>query len=67
MDSLKTPLGKFKIYEKVGAGSPIYRIFDKRKPTETVWNPSQGKISAVLTRILALRGLEECNNKTEAR
>ena len=59
--SFKTPLGRFRICEKIGEDAEAYTIFRSRIPDGT-WDPA-GAIEAdlVLTRILRLEGLDEDN------
>ena len=59
--SFKTPLGRFRICEKIGGEAETGTIFRSRIPDDT-WDPA-GAIDAdlVLTRILRLEGLDEDN------
>lgn len=59
----KTPLGKLRIYRKIGGSEPIYTIFESRKPVG-VWDPNTPPCGGVLTRIMWLDGLEEKNATT---
>lgn len=59
-DSMRTPLGKHEICEKIGAGIPIYGIFEKR-----CYNGISAKQlqqadtkDLITSRILRLKGLE---------
>ncbi len=63
---MKTPLGKFKIGEKIGAAAPSGTIFRSRTPLapDAVPPPID---DLVLTRILWLDGLEEHNANTRER
>jgi lipoprotein-anchoring transpeptidase ErfK/SrfK len=64
--SMKTPLGKFKIGEKIGDGVPINTVFRSRIPLA----PGDGSSASddlVLSRILWLDGLEEHNANTRER
>lgn len=64
--SMKTPLGRFKICEKIGGEFPAGTIFRSRLPLrleETV-GPND---DLVLSRILWLDGLEEHNANTRER
>lgn len=64
MNSLKTPLGWHAVIEKSGAGAPWGQVFRSRKPVNQIWNPGDStKEDLVLTRILALDGLEPGLNK----
>ena len=64
--SFKTPTGKFRICEKIGAGVPAWSVFKSRVPTGEVALPG-GEEDGVLTRILWLDGLEESNSNTHER
>ena len=64
--SMKTPLGRFKIGEKIGADAPAGTIFRSRlplAPNETVLPEDD----LILTRILWLDGLEAHNANTRER
>ncbi len=61
--SFKTPLGKFIIREKMGAGAPCYMIFQSRRATGQLASLG-GEEDHVLTRILWLHGLEPNNANT---
>jgi lipoprotein-anchoring transpeptidase ErfK/SrfK len=64
--SLKTPLGRFKIGEKIGDGVPSGTIFRSRIPLASD-DPPPPTDDLVLTRILWLDGLEEHNANTRDR
>ena len=64
--SLKTPLGKFKIGEKVGEGAPSGTIFRSRIPLAPD-DPPPTTDDLILSRILWLDGLEEHNANTRKR
>lgn len=63
-NSNRTPVGRFRICEKIGDGEPSGTIFKSRIPTG-VWalggNPDE---DLVLTRILRIEGLEDRNANT---
>ena len=62
-----TPLGRFLISERIGAGAPKGTIFRSRQPAGT-WTPSQvTEDDLVLTRILWLEGTDPDNANTKAR
>jgi len=64
--SMKTPLGKFRIGEKIGAELPIGTIFRSRVPfAPDDLPPSTDDL--ILTRILWLDGVEEHNANTRDR
>lgn len=63
-DSECTPLGRFRISEKIGDGEPVGTIFTTRLPMG-VWQPGEAtEGDLVLTRILRLDGLEPENANT---
>ncbi len=64
--SLKTPLGKFRVGEKIGAEMPLNTIFRGRIPIAPDEDPASEE-DLVLTRILWLDGLEEHNTNTRDR
>ena len=69
-DSKKTPTGRFRICEKIGASQPSGAVFEGRKPTGEVVTPAitgpalEGR---VLSRILWLEGLDKENRNTKKR
>lgn len=64
--SLRTPLGRFRIAQKIGAGAPLWSIFRGRIATGEVAEPG-GEEDLVLTRIFWLDGLEPENANTKER
>lgn len=64
--SFKTPVGKFRIGEKIGHGLPAGTIFKGRLPVEPAAGP-QKTDDQILARILWLEGLEEHNANTRDR
>jgi len=64
--SMKTPLGKFRIFEKIGDDAPAWAVFKSRQPTGEVSTPG-GSEDGILSRILWLEGLEESNLNTRDR
>jgi lipoprotein-anchoring transpeptidase ErfK/SrfK len=64
--SLKTPLGRFCIAEKIGAGTPQGMVFKSRVPTGETGSEENPE-DLVQTRILWLHGLEEHNANTRDR
>ena len=64
--SFKTPLGRFRICEKIGREAPAWSVFKGRRPTGEIAAPG-GEDDGVLTRILWLEGLEESNRNTRER
>jgi L,D-transpeptidase YbiS len=64
--SMKTPLGKFKIGEKIGADFPSGTVFRDRVPLAPE-DPSPPTDDLVLSRILWLDGLDVHNLNTRER
>jgi lipoprotein-anchoring transpeptidase ErfK/SrfK len=64
--SFKTPLGRFQIGEKIGAGAPAGTIFRGRVPLAPN-EPAPNTEDRILTRILWLEGLEPQNANTRDR
>ena len=65
-DSNFTPLGRFRIVQKIGHGSAERTIFRSRRQVGT-WDGGPAPEDYVLTRILWLDGLEEGNANTFSR
>jgi lipoprotein-anchoring transpeptidase ErfK/SrfK len=64
--SFKTPLGRFEISEKIGAGAPPGAVFKSREPTGEIGDASNPG-DLVQTRILWLRGLDPENANSRER
>jgi lipoprotein-anchoring transpeptidase ErfK/SrfK len=64
--SLKTPTGKFRISEKIGAGMPVGTVFKSRRPVKATRKILQEE-DLIMTRILWLDGLDPANANTHAR
>lgn len=65
--SYRTPVGNFRISEKIGGDQPLHTIFKSRKPVG-VWEADQGpQENLVLTRIIRIEGLDEQNRNTMER
>lgn len=64
--SFKTPLGCFRVVEKIGANMPLGTIFRARVPLAP-GDPLPQTEDLITTRILWLDGLEEHNANTRAR
>ncbi len=64
--SMKTPLGRCCISEKIGDGAPMGMVFKSRQPTGQIGSEEQPE-DLVQTRILWLQGLEEENANTFGR
>ncbi|MBQ3218469.1 MAG: L,D-transpeptidase [Akkermansia sp.] len=62
----RTPLGRFKICSMHGENAPLLTVFRGRIPVGTYPAAAQGQ-DAILTRILALHGLEPHNANTRSR
>mgnify|MGYP002732568303 CR=1 FL=1 len=60
-----TPTGTFVVCSKHGENAPLNTVFSSRIPVG-VW-PEAGGEDAIVSRILRLDGLEECNANTRAR
>ena len=64
--SLRTPLGRFRVGEKIGDGEPLGAVFKSRRPTgENGLDAPDDDL--VLTRILWLEGAEAANANTRER
>jgi L,D-transpeptidase YbiS len=64
--SFKTPLGRFEISEKIGAGAAYGAVFRSRVPTGEIGDPCD-PADLIQTRILWLRGLDPENANTRDR
>jgi len=64
--SFKTPTGKFRITEKIGAGMPLRTVFKSRRPVKATKKALREE-DLVMTRILWLDGLERRNANTHDR
>lgn len=65
-DSKRTPVGRFYIYQAVGAGMPTNMMFKKMSPMRRVsMSPYGGAL--MTTRLLALHGLDRGNANTRWR
>lgn len=64
--SYRTPRGRHRIAEKIGAGQPLFAVFRARVPTGEIWTPALDAECPgrdwILTRILWLEGLEPGRN-----
>ncbi len=65
-DSNFTPLGRFRIVQKIGHDAPERTIFRSRRPVG-IWDGGEAPEDYVLTRILWLDGVEEGNANTFSR
>lgn len=65
-NSGKTPLGLFEVCSRHGENAPLMTVFRSRLPVGLFPEAAQGQ-DAVLTRVLALHGLEPHNANTRAR
>jgi L,D-transpeptidase YbiS len=66
--SNQTPVGRLRVFEKHGAGSPLGTIFRSRQPVGR-WNP-HGRVlpdDLITSRILWLEGREKHNRNTRSR
>lgn len=64
--SFRTPLGKLRVAEKIGAGAPVGAVYEGRIPTGAIADQG-GATDRVLTRILWLEGMEPANANTRER
>jgi HAD superfamily phosphoserine phosphatase-like hydrolase len=65
--SYRTPLGRFRIAEKIGGEQPLNTIFKQRMPVG-IWQPDDvSQDDLVLSRILRMEGLDEENKNTMER
>jgi lipoprotein-anchoring transpeptidase ErfK/SrfK len=64
--SLKTPLGRFRVAEKIGGEMPTGTIFQSRVPLKPE-DPLPPTEDLVMSRILWLEGLDEPNANTRER
>ena len=65
--SLKTPIGRFEIAEKVGGDQPLNTVFRGRKPVEADQPDWNTEADLITSRILWLNGLEPHNANTKER
>lgn len=63
---MKTPTGRFRISEKIGAGMPQGTVFKSRRPVKTTAKMLREE-DLVMTRILWLDGLDPANANTHDR
>jgi len=64
--SYKTPVGRFRIFDKVGDGAPAGAVFVGRQATGEI-APQGGEADHILTRILWLDGCDLTNANTRDR
>ena len=65
-DSMKTPIGRFRVAEKIGDGLPSDTVFQSRVPLKAD-DPLPPTEDLVMSRILWLDGLDEHNTNTRDR
>ena len=65
-DSMKTPIGRFRVAEKIGDGLPSDTVFQSRVPLKAE-DPLPPTEDLVMSRILWLDGLDEHNTNTRDR
>lgn len=65
--SLRTPPGRLRVCEKIGAGAPLGMIFRARVASGQVWAGELSDEDLILTRILWLEGAEAANSNTRER
>lgn len=65
--SYRTPRGRHRIAQKIGAGAPLFAVFKGRQPTGEIWTPEfEAKTPGcdwILSRILWLEGMEAGKNQ----
>jgi lipoprotein-anchoring transpeptidase ErfK/SrfK len=66
MGSMKTPTGRFRVAEKIGADTPSGTVFRSRVALQPV-DPLPPTEDLVMSRILWLDGLDEPNSNTRDR
>ena len=64
--SMKTPVGRFRIAEKIGAGKPVETAYKARVPVRATAEALRSD-DLIMSRILWLDGLDEANANTHAR
>lgn len=64
INSFRTPTGRLRIAEKIGAGEPRGTIFKRRVPVGLWQPPEAAPGDLILTRILRLEGLDVANSNT---
>jgi len=64
--SMKTPTGRFRIAEKIGAKMPLGTVFKSRRPVKITKKELAGE-DLIMTRILWLDGLDPGNANTHER
>jgi hypothetical protein len=65
--SYKTPLGDFRVCDKVGGGLPLGSVLSGRHATGEVLAPNAKGRDPIVTRILWLDGQEACNQHARSR
>ncbi len=60
--SYATPLGMMEVAAKIGDNAPLGAVFKGRRPTGEVLRPNAPGRDPIVTRIMHLRGLENCND-----
>lgn len=65
--SCMTPLGHFRVKQKIGDGAPMGEVFHSRCPTGEIIFPNTPGRDLIVTRILWLDGLDPHNHNAFAR
>lgn len=60
-NSMCTPLGTMRVAKKIGHRQPAGAVFKSRQPTGEVIKPNAPGRDPIITRIIWLKGTEECN------
>ena len=63
---MKTPIGRFRIAEKIGDGMPLGTVFKNRRRVKATKQPMRDE-DLIMTRILWLDGLDPGNANTHER
>lgn len=67
LHSYKTPVGRFKVYSKVGADLPIGAVLKGGRFTGEVLKPNAPGRDPIVTRIIRLQGMENQNSRALSR
>src|SRR5439155_16241597 len=62
-----TPLGTLEVAQKIGANAPVGAVFKGRHATGEILPPNARGRDPIVTRILWLKGLENCNSNAYQR
>jgi hypothetical protein len=62
-----TPLGELEIARKIGGNAPAGAVFKDQRPTGEILRPDAPGRDPIVSRILWLKGLEDCNRNAYSR